>query len=335
MWKRTLLLLSIFAHLPGSAETLLREQVVMGTFAAVWLEEEAASSADLLFERMRRVERSLSSYREDGGVRRLNRDRRIAVDADLLQSLALCGRLHRETEGYFTCSVGSITKGLYRFGTDRERLPSEELLDRAELSWEGVSIEKDRVRLSRGIQLDLGGLGKGFGVDRAVEILKRRGIGRAVVAIGGDIRCLGPCRIGIQNPFGEGVIGEALLPDGEYGLTTSGTYRRFVRSREHHHLIDPTRRRSAKSFRSVTLGGALPSALLDGYATAIAVMPPRKALRFLQRRPAIDFLLIAPDGSALRRGRSLRLFGSLEDGFVLHPALETEVLSRRLRRGGP
>lgn len=98
-----------------------------------------------------------------------------------------------------------------------------------------------------GAQLDLGSVAKGFGVDRAAEVLRRRGIDKAIVVAGGDIYALGsapdgePWRIGIQSPDDERAIADTLRLENR-AVATSGTYRQFFRYRgkRYHHIMDPT-----------------------------------------------------------------------------------------------
>ncbi len=95
-------------------------------------------------------------------------------------------------------------------------------------------------------RLDLGGIAKGYGVDRAVEVLRQHGITQALVDVGGDLYALGtapggdPWEIGIRNPDdSEGLIGTLKVADA--AVATSGTYLQYFRyrGRRYHHLIDP------------------------------------------------------------------------------------------------
>ena len=89
-------------------------------------------------------------------------------------------------------------------------------------------------------------MSKGFGAGKAANVLRRTGATQAIVGLSGDIRCFGSCHIAIQNPFGEGVVGKADVTMQEIDVSTSGTYRRFVKTKECNHLIDPKSKRSEK-----------------------------------------------------------------------------------------
>jgi thiamine biosynthesis lipoprotein len=315
-----------------SADTIRREQVVMGTYAFVIVEQEDAKIADAIFRRMKEVETSLSSFLEEGGVSKLNHQRKGRVDDDLLEALKVCERLYRETDGYFDCTIGSVTKEQFGFGTQRERIPSATSLAESKVGMDGLHRQGRDVWLEEGIYLDLGGMGKGFGVDKAADIMRRAGMTKGIIGLSGDIRCFGPCHIAIQNPFGDGTIGTIDTMREESGITTSGIYRRFVKTESYHHLIDPKRKQSEKVFASVTLVAPLPNVWLDGWATAIAVMPPSLALKFLNAHPLVAYLLIGTNGVVLKRGDAIRYTAHNHHGFILHPSLSLKEKSKWLQK---
>lgn len=305
----------------------------MGTYAFVALPASHISSAGAIFDAMRRAEKSLSSFRSDGGVARLNEKRSIKADTILLKSLSYCRKLYEITDGYFDCTIGSLTKKLYRFGTDEEAIPSKSEREAAAVSMKGVKITGEIVELDEGRVLDLGGLGKGVGVDLAAAEALKSGVESGIIGIGGDIRCLGPCRVDIQNPFGDGTVGTVRNGEGQLAVSTSGTYRRYIGSSRYNHLLDPYKKESAGRLLSVTLAAKLPNALLDGLATAAAVMPVESAMRLVASQKT-DALFIAADGSILRFGRGIEVKPAALGGFVLHPSLSLQEAARYMRREG-
>jgi len=148
----------------------------------------------------------------------------------------------------------------------------------------------------------------------------------------GDIRCFGYCSIAIQNPFGEGVVGEIDVTMQEIGISTSGIYRRFVKTKEYNHLIDPKSKRSERLFASVTLVAQLPNVLLDSWATAISVMPASLALKFLDAHPSVEYLLIGTNGVVLKKGSNIRYTAHSLRSFILHPSLSLKEKSKWLQK---
>ena len=97
----------------------------------------------------------------------------------------------------------------------------------------------------------------------------------------GDIRCLDICSMAIQNPFGEGTMAEFTTKVSNTAISTSGNYRRFIKSKENNHLIDPKRKTSQQLFASITLLSHGSNSDIDAYATAASVMPLEEAVSFL------------------------------------------------------
>ncbi|WOE70778.1 FAD:protein FMN transferase [Hydrogenimonas thermophila] len=315
-----------------SADTIRRERVLMGTYAFVIVDANDSQIVNTIFARMKQVEESLSSFLKEGGVLKLNRKRKGKVDDDLFEAINLCKKLYSETNGYFDCTIGSITKQQFGFGTENEKIPSSASIAQSKVGMDGVHMHNRNVWLEDDIYLDLGGMGKGFGVDKAADILKRAGITQAIVGLSGDIRCFGSCSIAIQNPFDEGAVGEINIAMQETGISTSGIYRRFVKTKDYNHLIDPKRRRSERLFASVTLVAPLPNVLLDGWATAISVMPASLALKFLDAHPSVEYLLIGTNGVVLKKGRNIRYTAHSLSGFILHPSLSLKEKSKWLQK---
>jgi thiamine biosynthesis lipoprotein len=290
-----------------AGETVSRTQVVMGTFATIELPEGSASEIEKGFAILKAVERSLSSYDEQADIYRLNRDRKTAITPYTYEALNECRRYYLESRGYFDITVGSITKRLYRFGEAEQPVP-EEALVHARIDFGGVHFDTKEAFLDENVTIDLGGMGKGFGVDRVAEYFRSKGIGSGKIALSGDIRCLGQCRLAIQNPFVEGILADFETKAPDIAVSTSGNYRRYVGDKSHSHLIDPKRKRSQRVFASITLLGSQSNGNLDAYATAASVMPFVEAAAFLQRM-GVGYLLVLTDGTKVE-SQNLPLFAS-------------------------
>jgi thiamine biosynthesis lipoprotein len=181
---------------------------------------------------------------------------------------------------------------LYRFGED-ERVPSEEELKEAHVSFANLTFDEEKASLSTNTKVDLGGMGKGFSVDKAAAFLREKKVDDAVISASGDIRCLAICKIEIQNPFGELPLAsfETLAPD--TAISTSGNYNRYVKSTQNNHLINPKTKVSQDKFISLTLISHLPNSDIDAYATAASVMSSEKAYAFLDTLPLAYIILQA------------------------------------------
>lgn len=287
--------LFLFLLLLSYAQAAERTRVMMGTFATVSVPDESSACVERVFGAMDAVESALSSYRPDAEVYRLNHERSLAVSPILYDALLKAERYYVQSDGYFDITVGSLTKGAYRFG-EAERIPGAQEKARAPIAFSKIDYDAEHVALAPGILVDFGGFGKGYGIDMATSALKRCGGRQGTIALSGDIRCLGQCLLAIQDPFSEGIIFKMRTKAYETGISTSGNYRRFVGDRDHSHLIDPKTKQSEKAFASVTLVGPAANSDLDAWTTAAAVMPPEKALRFLDGLP-VGYVLVYNDGT--------------------------------------
>jgi len=288
-----ILLLLAFA-LQGAERT----RIMMGTYATVSAAEADAGCIDTAFAAMAAVERALSSYDPEAEVYRLNRRRSLRISPLFYDALCKAETYYVRSGGYFDVTVGSLTRGAYRFG-EAERIPQDAEVHSAAVGFSLLEFNATHAALKPGALLDLGGFGKGYGVDAAAAAMKRCGAKRGRVGLSGDIRCLGPCLLAVQDPFSDETLLTFETRLAETGISTSGDYRRYVGDKTHNHLLDPNTRLPERAFASVTLVGAAGNSDLDAWTTAAAVMPPARAEAFLSTLP-VGYLLIYNDGTIVK-----------------------------------
>ncbi len=276
------------------AAAVSRTQVIMSTFVTITADERDADLITEGFEIIKKVEMSLSSYNSEATIYRLNKNRYAELDSLSYEALLLSKKYYDQTDGYFDITVGSITKDIYRFG-ENERVASLDELSGANVSFDALFFNEKEAFLDSGAKLDLGGMGKGFGVDKAAEFFRSKNANSAVIAASGDIRCLSLCRIEVQDPFKEDdiLLSFETLKD-DLGVTTSGNYNRYIASTDNNHLIDPKAKKPQKLFISITLVGNISSSDLDAFATAASVMPIKKAYQFLDSL-GIGYIVLQSD----------------------------------------
>lgn len=269
--------------------------MMMGTYVSITLEKKNLPISNLVFNRIRKVEKALSSYDKEAEIYRLNHLNVTKISADTYEALSLSRQYYIQTQGYFDVTIGSITKGLFHFG-EEERIPTQKELLEAKVDFKGLHFTKKKAWIDEGVKVDLGGMGKGFGVDKAVELLKEQGVLRGVVALSGDIFCLHACKMSIQDPFSSSVLVNFTMAQKNTAISTSGNYRRYVKSLQHNHLINPKTRVSQKTFASISLiSDQYSNSDLDAYATAASVMPKREAFSFLESFRGLGYLVVSND----------------------------------------
>jgi len=163
------------------------------------------------------------------------------------------------------------------------------------------------VRLGKpGMELDFGGFGKEYAVDRAARILAESGARSALVNLAGDLAVIGaqpdgsPWRVGVRHPRKAGMA-LASIPVSSGAVATSGDYERFVEvdGVRHCHILDPRTGLSARGFQSVTVHA--PSCLVAGSATTVAMLKGREeGLEWLGAL-GLPYLAVLGDGTIVNR----------------------------------
>jgi thiamine biosynthesis lipoprotein len=257
-----------------AGETLRLEdsQDAMGTSFSIVLYGSDAfrmrAASEQAFEEVRRLERMLSNYRKESEWSEVNRDaadRPVRVPEELYNLVAACLDYSRRSEGAFDITVGPLMRvwGFYK-GSGRMPHAAEIRVAMGQIGYQNIILDpkEKTIRFARkGIEMDPGGIGKGYAVDRMVEILKANGIGSALITAGGSsIYALGAppgekgWRLKIRNPKNhEETVQEVVLRD--QSMSTSGNYEKFVKygGKIYSHIMDPRAGYPAQGTLSVSV----------------------------------------------------------------------------------
>lgn len=296
---------------PGGAsrEKYTRELFAMDTYVTLSVYDgDGEAALDAAAEEIRRLERLLSTGDQDSEVAVLNREGGglLSEDAAYLwkRSLEIC----RETDGAFDVTIYPVMRA-WGFADGNFRVPGqaelEELTARVDASMAAWDEKQGRLTLPDRVEVDFGGIAKGYAGDRLAEILRRHGVESALLNLGGNVRLVGckpdgvDFRIGIRDPEG-GNDPIGVLSAADVTVVTSGGYERFFEEGgvTYHHILDPATGRPAdKGLRSVTVVCG-DGTLADGYSTALFVMGTEGAAEFWRERSkAFDMVLVAEDGA--------------------------------------
>jgi len=296
---KRLLLFSLFPTLILSTELQTRTQALMGTFVHITLSTQYNPQISQSFTLIKEIEHSLSSYASKALVYRLNIEHQVPYDNYLAEALQLSKAYYQDTHGYFDITIGSISKKLYHFGEENSSVPNKKALQQAKLNIEAIEINATTITTKQDITIDLGGMGKGYTVDKVANFLEEQNITKGIVALSGDIRCLDVCSFELQSPYSEQTFASLTSKIPQLSISTSGTYRRYINSKENHHLINPKTAKQGRAFVSVSLFTHANNAKIDAYATAISVMPLDVALTFLKEHDEIGYILVKSDGNVV------------------------------------
>src|SRR5579863_1241264 len=212
------------------------------------------SAAEDAFEEARRLDALLSNYRPESEWSKVNREAAehpVAVSKELFDLLAACAEYSRASEGAFDITVGPLMQiwGFYK-GTGHLPQAGEVKRVLGAIGYRSLDLDVSNHTVAfakKSVNIDPGGVGKGYAVDRMVEVLKKDGIRTALVSGGGSsIYGLGAppdeagWKIYIKNPFNEFEhVSEVMLKN--ESLSTSGSYEKFfvAEGKTWSHIMDP------------------------------------------------------------------------------------------------
>jgi thiamine biosynthesis lipoprotein len=303
-----LLALALLLFFNGDVRWIERRAYLLGTLVEIEAPIDKAITA--AFQEIARVEWLTSKSK--GELAQLNREaheRPVEVLEELFALLEEALKFKDLTSGKFDISLGKLVD-LWGFGSEEEtpRVPAMEEIARL-LAGREIILDRAKrtVKLGPNAELDLGGIAKGYAVDRAIQVLKDYGVKAALVDAGGDIRILGsrpgkffshrPFRIAIQHPRAETKILGIIKLEGDRAIATSGDYERyFVQDGvRYHHILDPATGRPAQGCSSVTI--IAPTALeADALATGIFVLGPERGMELIERLPEVEGIIVTTEG---------------------------------------
>lgn len=302
--------------LPSSQPIIAkRAQMHMGTLVtvtAVALDTQVSDRAvQAGFDEIKRLEGLLSTWRSDSELTQVNAEagnRPVKVSRETFEVVGRSLDMARLTYGGFNIALGPAIEAWSV--TERQQIPDEQVLERLKplVDWTSIQLDQKAQTIYlpyKGMRLDVGGVGKGYAADRAVEVMKRAGATGGVVALSGDIKAFGvlPERtgvpVGIRHPRDEGaLIGIINLQD--EAVSTAGDYERFFERDgvRYHHILDTHTLQPARGCQSVTVI-AKDGMMADGLDTGIFVLGPEEGMALVERLPDVEAIIVDANGTLL------------------------------------
>jgi len=296
--------------------------LVMGTFARVVAVAADGNTAnrcmEAAFAEIQKVDELMSDYKSDSEISEVNQDafrRAVKISESTYEVLQRSVEISNLTDGAFDITVGPLVD-LLRRAEKKDVTPGEDEIARAKskAGFEKLILDQKN-RTARfaidGMRLDLGGIAKGYAVDKAIQAMQKAGAVGGMVDIGGDIRCFGRALqgkshwlIGLQDPKmaknskfpAPGQSGRALLLTLKLvnaAVATSGDYQQFVliKGKRYSHIINRQMGTCAQGLSSVTII-ADNATDADALATAVSVMGVEKGLALIEKLPETEAILI-------------------------------------------
>jgi thiamine biosynthesis lipoprotein len=295
---------------PGLVE---RSQVSMGTAVqfSAWTADEGAAVAafERAFIEFDRLDALMSVWKQGSDILRINAaagKSAVAVSPEVREVLRDSQEVSEWTAGKFDVTFAALS-GLWKFDQDIDgRVPDRsQIAPRLPLiDYRALQID-DRAgtaALARaGMQVNLGGIGKGYAIDRAVTILRGGRLTDFMIQAGGDMFVAGrrgdrPWRVGLQDPRGAPNTLFAAIELTDAAFSTSGDYERFFLRDGHryHHILDPDTGEPAQRSRSVTIM-AKSSMVADGLATGVFVLGGEQGMALIEKLPDVEGVIVTAD----------------------------------------
>lgn len=298
-------------------------RVVMGTIAHIIAiapdQHTANKSIEAAFEQLRNIETLMSYHRDDSELANVNRNAYkspVKISSQTFDIIQKSIEFSKLSEGAFDVTVGPLVD-LWKSAGESNSVPTQAQLDeaRAKVGYEKLILDANEKTIqfaAEGMRIDLGGIAKGYAVDKAVEAMVNCGASGGLVDAGGNIRCFGaPSQgkkywlIGLQDPNEAGsdidILAQAGIQTSEpllilqltdAAVATSGHYRRFalIQGKKYSHIIDTKTGYSSDKLASATIIAR--DATTADALSKIIVMGAEKGLSLIEKLPETEAILI-------------------------------------------
>jgi thiamine biosynthesis lipoprotein len=286
----------------------------MGTVISVFIwhddEVKAAKAAEAVFVEMKRIDGVMTTWTPDSEVSKLNAaagTKPMVVSDETFEVIARAQDVAKRTKGVFDVTVPGAFKGLWKFDQDMDNTlpaPAEVKKRMALMGYQHVALDpkKKTVLLKKkGMSINLGGIAKGYAVDKCVKLLYDQGFTNFMIQAGGDMFVAGkkgdaPWIVAIRDPRGAKDAMFASAPVENHSFSTSGDYERaFIKDgKRYHHIIDPRTGQPATASRSVTVR-AKDAFTADAWSKALFILGPVESQKLIKQQKLTDFEVVWVD----------------------------------------
>jgi thiamine biosynthesis lipoprotein len=281
---------------------------------AVWTTDEprAVAAFEQVFAEFDRLESLLSVWKDGSDVVRMNQNagiKPVSVSQDTINVLREAAEASVMTRGKFDITFGALSD-IWRFDHDQDNIvPDRQLIEirLPRIDYRAVQVDGTArtAFINRpNMKVHLGGIGKGYAVDRAIAMLKAGGFADFIIQAGGDLYVTGsngpaPWKLGIADPRGSHEPFATLeVRDGTF--STSGDYERaFIKDgKRYHHIIDPDFGEPASGCRSVTIV-ANRAVIADALSTGVFILGPYDGMKLIEQLPGVEGVIVTSDNEVM------------------------------------
>ena len=295
-------LLSVVIIQKYRLKPLKQTEMIMGTLVEITVIPANEKAIREAFEALKKVDALMSTYKEDSETSILNREGKAQVSEETLEVIEDAIKFSNLTDGAFDITCRPLIN-LWKKAKKEEKVPTEEEMEEAIslVGYQRIILEGNQIRLEKeGMQIDLGGIAKGYAVDKAIEALKKNSIKRALVNAGGDLYALGTdpqgekWQIGVQDPREEDKIID-IIKVKDKAVATSGDYRRYftLEGKRFSHIVNPKTGLTVQDVpMSVTIIGP-DATTTDALSTGVFVLGPEEGMKLIESLPEVEGMIIS------------------------------------------
>jgi thiamine biosynthesis lipoprotein len=277
-------------------------------------EDRILAAFEAVFKEVDHLDAVMSVWKPGSEILQLNAaagEHPVPVGAEMREVLTTAREVSELTDGKFDITFGALG-GLWKFDAQNQdnsiptradierRLPFIDYHDVVVNAAAGTAFVK-----RKGVTANLGGIGKGYAVDRAAAILRQAGLRDFMIQFGGDLYLAGrrgsrPWRAAIRDPRGPVEKTFAALDLSDETFSTSGDYERFFMAdgKRYHHIIDPDSGEPAHGCRSVTLV-VKRAVIADALAKGVFILGPEKGMALIERLPDVEGVIVSDRNAVL------------------------------------
>jgi thiamine biosynthesis lipoprotein len=276
---------------------------------AAWTADETGTDAACreVFAEFDRLDTMMSVWRAGSDIVRLNAaagDHAVPVSPEVREVLHVARQVSEWTGGRFDVTFGALS-GLWKFDHDQDDVVPDRRAVLKQLplvNYRNLEVDDEAgsaFLTKKGMRVHLGGIGKGYAVERSLKLMKRRGFHDFMIQAGGDLYVAGrrgdrPWRVGIRDPRGpaDQIFAALDLTDGTF--STSGDYERFFmkEGRRYHHILDPAVGEPATASRSVTIMAESPT-LADALSKGVFIAGPQVGMALIEGLPHVEGVVVS------------------------------------------
>lgn len=283
-------------------------------------EKTGNENISLAIEEIKRIEKLLTTYKEDSQTNLINQNagiKPVKVDLEVFNLIERSIGISRITQGAFDISYGSIDKSLWNFDKTMTSLPDALTAKKMVhlIDYRNIILDKENTTVflkEKGMRIGFGGIGKGYAAEMAKKVLLKNNVQSGIINASGDLSAWGlqpdgrKWTIGVADPDSPNAA-FSYMEISNKAVATSGNYEKFViiNGKKYSHTIDPKTGLPISGIKSVTII-ASNAEFADAMATPIAVMGIKAGLFLIDQIPDL-YCIIIDDNNKIYTSKNINL----------------------------